>query len=666
MPDLENNGLKPTRVGRYFVGIFIAFLTTLIVYGMMFHRLELEEWEQNIIIYAHGYPGGRHQRFCGFRFCGAEPMSSKVLLGFALLLLVILDHDLIVTLAPQGFMIGLFFGGKRGRNDFYQTGRGNEASSGQTYQTGGEKGSRNRFESINEEELSSLRSFFTNWQNSQTATSTTSQGGSESQGATQSQGGSESQGASQSQGGFGTQGASQSQGGFGTQGASQSQGGFGTQGASQSQGGFGTQGASQSQGGFGTQGASQSQGGFGTQGASQSQGGFGTQGASQSQGGFGTQGASQSQGGFGTQGASQSQGGSETQGQSVIGGSRAGFQAGPWGEVLPFVRQRLADSGELAGSREYNDLLDRMVGGRSSEFLKGVIDPIVNRVNQEAAMAGRYNSGAHQGSIVQSLAPILHQEFVRRGQEGVTAGREQRAGRESQVDAIARLAGLGRSGTSFDSGRTDIEKRSGTDYRSEEEKRSGTDYRSAEEKRSGTDYRSEEEKRSGTDYRSEEEKRSGTDYRSEEEKRSGTDYRSEEEKRSGTDYRSEEEKRSGTDYRSEEEKRSGTDYRSEEEKRSGTDYRSAEEKLTATDFRNTQDQRSATDFRNTEQTTDSSSQGGGESGQDSRVQRETTRVIEEFFQSEQWQTIIQNLQRSWADAREGRGSSSELRGGLKL
>ena len=45
-----NNGLKPTRVGRYAVGIFIALLTSFIVYGMMFHQLEMEEWETNVII----------------------------------------------------------------------------------------------------------------------------------------------------------------------------------------------------------------------------------------------------------------------------------------------------------------------------------------------------------------------------------------------------------------------------------------------------------------------------------------------------------------------------------------------------------------------------------------------------------------------------------------
>ena len=45
-----NNGLKPTRVGRYAVGIVIAVLTIFIVWGMMFHQLDLEEWEQNVII----------------------------------------------------------------------------------------------------------------------------------------------------------------------------------------------------------------------------------------------------------------------------------------------------------------------------------------------------------------------------------------------------------------------------------------------------------------------------------------------------------------------------------------------------------------------------------------------------------------------------------------
>ena len=50
MPDLPENGLKPTRVGRYAVGIFIALLTGFIVWAMMFHQLELEEWEQNVLI----------------------------------------------------------------------------------------------------------------------------------------------------------------------------------------------------------------------------------------------------------------------------------------------------------------------------------------------------------------------------------------------------------------------------------------------------------------------------------------------------------------------------------------------------------------------------------------------------------------------------------------
>ena len=32
----NGNGLKPSRVGRYAVGGFIALLTTFLVYGMMF------------------------------------------------------------------------------------------------------------------------------------------------------------------------------------------------------------------------------------------------------------------------------------------------------------------------------------------------------------------------------------------------------------------------------------------------------------------------------------------------------------------------------------------------------------------------------------------------------------------------------------------------------
>ena len=210
----------------------------------------------------------------------------------------------------SGLTVALFgFGANRNRHESYQTGRGNEATSGQTYQTGGESGSSNRFENISESELSSLRSFFTNWSNNQTATSTSSQGGSESQG------------------------------------------------------------------------------------------------ASQSQGGFNNEGASQSQGGFNNQGASRNQGGFVNQGQNIIGGSQAGYQSGPWGEALPYVRQQLADSGGMEGSPEFKELLERMVGGRSSEFLKGVIDPTVNRANQEAAMAGRYGSGGPRGKHHGRLGP---------------------------------------------------------------------------------------------------------------------------------------------------------------------------------------------------------------------------------------------------------------------
>ena len=46
----DNGGLKPTRAGRYWVGGFIALLTGFIVWGMMFYQLELEEWEQNVLI----------------------------------------------------------------------------------------------------------------------------------------------------------------------------------------------------------------------------------------------------------------------------------------------------------------------------------------------------------------------------------------------------------------------------------------------------------------------------------------------------------------------------------------------------------------------------------------------------------------------------------------
>ena len=45
-----SNGLKPTRIGRYAVGIFIASLTGLIVYGLMFGKSGLEEWEQTVLI----------------------------------------------------------------------------------------------------------------------------------------------------------------------------------------------------------------------------------------------------------------------------------------------------------------------------------------------------------------------------------------------------------------------------------------------------------------------------------------------------------------------------------------------------------------------------------------------------------------------------------------
>ena len=48
--DENGNGLKPSRVGRYAVGGFIALLTTFLVYGMMFHKFAMEEWEQNIFI----------------------------------------------------------------------------------------------------------------------------------------------------------------------------------------------------------------------------------------------------------------------------------------------------------------------------------------------------------------------------------------------------------------------------------------------------------------------------------------------------------------------------------------------------------------------------------------------------------------------------------------
>ena len=45
-----NDGLKPTRTGRYAVGIFIAFLTTFMVWGMMFSEFQMEEWERNVFI----------------------------------------------------------------------------------------------------------------------------------------------------------------------------------------------------------------------------------------------------------------------------------------------------------------------------------------------------------------------------------------------------------------------------------------------------------------------------------------------------------------------------------------------------------------------------------------------------------------------------------------
>ena len=214
--------------------------------------------------------------------------------------------------------------------------------------------------------------------------------------------------------------------------------------------------------------------------------------------------------------------------RNVIGDSSGTW--GPWAMVAPELQKLVGDSGVLGTQLQYGPnraaqaspelqaLMGRAIGTQpqGSQYLETLIGSAVSDAGMQAAMRGRFGSGAHMGHVARNVAPVLQQELSRVAQErmqqqqlGMQAGQmqlaldrerrgdqaarfdfDQRQGIESwqrRADALMGLARLG--GTSYDSGRTDtgelVERET---MRNFSDKKFGTDTTSAQDfgARSGT------------------------------------------------------------------------------------------------------------------------------------------------------------------------------------
>ena len=142
-------------------------------------------------------------------------------------------------------------------------------------------------------------------------------------------------------------------------------------------------------------------------------------------------------------GTNRSTGSTTQQGQNLIGGST---QQG-WAPAMKYIQDLLpyamnwksepvyAENDKYAsGSPELHKLLQGIMGDKATmnPFMKGVVDPTVDRSNLEASLRGRSGSGAHAGWIAKNIGPLYQQEYGRmRGENlqrlglGLQAGQMQ-------------------------------------------------------------------------------------------------------------------------------------------------------------------------------------------------------------------------------------------------
>ena len=142
-------------------------------------------------------------------------------------------------------------------------------------------------------------------------------------------------------------------------------------------------------------------------------------------------------------GTNRGTGSTTQQAQNLIGGST---QQG-WAPAMKYIQDLLpyamnwksepvyAPNDKYAsGSPELHQLLQGIMGDKATmnPFMKGVVDPTVDRSNLEASLRGRSGSGAHAGWIAKNIGPLYQQEYGRmRGENlqrlglGLQAGQMQ-------------------------------------------------------------------------------------------------------------------------------------------------------------------------------------------------------------------------------------------------
>ena len=130
------------------------------------------------------------------------------------------------------------------------------------------------------------------------------------------------------------------------------------------------------------------------------------------------------------QGTNRGTGSTTQQGQNLIGGST---QQG-WAPAMKYIQDLLpyamdwksepvyAPNDKYAsGSPELHTLLQGIMGDKATmnPFMKGVVDPTVDRSNLEASLRGRSGSGAHAGWIAKNIGPLYQQEYGRMRNENL-------------------------------------------------------------------------------------------------------------------------------------------------------------------------------------------------------------------------------------------------------
>ena len=153
-------------------------------------------------------------------------------------------------------------------------------------------------------------------------------------------------------------------------------------------------------------------------------------------------------------GTNRGTGSTTQQAQNLIGGST---QQG-WAPAMKYIQDLLpyamnwksepvyAPNDKYAsGSPELHQLLQGIMGDKATmnPFMKGVVDPTVDRSNLEASLRGRSGSGAHAGWIAKNIGPLYQQEYGRMRQEnlqrlglGLQAGQMETGLEQNKLDDL--------------------------------------------------------------------------------------------------------------------------------------------------------------------------------------------------------------------------------------